>query len=122
MILPGNYIRDLLRQPAGTHVSAHGWVTTRQDFKKVKFIKLNDGSSQTDLQVVVEAGTVPEGILAQVDVGACVSVEGEIVASRGKEQAVELIAHKLTLHGTADLNDYPLQKQETKNEKLRELL
>jgi asparaginyl-tRNA synthetase len=122
MILPGNYIRDLLRQPAGTHVSAHGWVKTRQDYKKVKFIKLNDGSSQTDLQVVVEAGTVPEAILAQVDVGASVGVEGEIVASQGKEQVVELKAHKLTLHGTADSNDYPLQKQEVKLEKLRELL
>jgi asparaginyl-tRNA synthetase len=120
MILPGSYTRDLLRESPGKPVAAHGWVKTRRSSKKVHFIQLNDGSSLTDLQVVVEAGVVPEEIIAQVSTGACVTVEGELVASPGKGQAVELKAHKLTLHGTAP-SDYPLQKHEIGRDKLRDL-
>ena len=65
-------------------VLAQGWVKTRRDGKNVHFIQLNDGSSPVDLQVVLDAGVVPDDVVASISTGACLSVEGELVASPGK--------------------------------------
>ena len=121
MILPGSYIRDLLQQAPGTAVTARGWVKTRRDGKNVHFIQLNDGSSHTDLQVVVEEGLLPPEVIARVTTGASLSAEGELVASPGKGQAVELRAHSLVVHGAANPEDYPLQKKKHNLETLRPL-
>jgi asparaginyl-tRNA synthetase len=59
MIDKGGYIRDIFNKPVGTLAEACGWVKTRRDSKGVSFIQLNDGSSFQDLQVVVDAGTIP---------------------------------------------------------------
>jgi asparaginyl-tRNA synthetase len=121
MIQPGNYVRDLLRRAPGETVRAQGWVKTRRDGKSVHFIQLNDGSSPTDLQVVVEAGLVAPEVIAKITTGACLSVDGELVASPGKGQSVELKAIGLTVHGAADAEDYPLQKKKHNLETLRPL-
>ncbi|HEY2014036.1 MAG TPA: asparagine--tRNA ligase [Bryobacteraceae bacterium] len=121
MIQPGNYVRDLLRRAPGDTVCARGWVKTRRDGKSVHFIQLNDGSSSTDLQVVVEAGVVPPETIASITTGACLSVEGELVASPGKGQSVELKAKSLVVHGSADPESYPLQKKKHNLETLRPL-
>jgi asparaginyl-tRNA synthetase len=121
MILPGNYVRDLLRRAPGDTVTARGWVKTRRDGKNVHFIQLNDGSSPTDLQVVVETGTVPPELVARITTGACISAEGELVASPGKGQSVELRARAIVLHGAADPEEYPLQKKKHNLETLRPL-
>jgi len=121
MIQPGNYVRDLLMGVPGEAVHAQGWVKTRRDGKSVHFIQLNDGSSPTDLQVVVDAGLVPPEVIARITTGACLSVEGDLVASPGKGQAVELKARSLTVHGAADPEEYPLQKKKHNLETLRPL-
>jgi asparaginyl-tRNA synthetase len=121
VILPGNYVRDLLRAAPGTSVMARGWVKTRRDGKNVHFIQLNDGSSPTDLQVVVEQDVVASEVIARITTGASLSVAGELVASPGKGQAVELRARSLTVHGTADPEEYPLQKKKHNLETLRPL-
>ena len=121
MILPGNYVRDLLRSAPGTIVTARGWVKTRRDGKNVHFIQLNDGSSPTDLQVVLDEGVVPSDVVARITTGACLSVDGELVASPGKGQAVELKARSLTVHGAANPEEYPLQKKKHNLETLRPL-
>ena len=121
MILPGGYVRDLLRGAPGATVTARGWVKTRRDGKNVHFIQLNDGSSPTDLQVVLDEGVVPAEVVARITTGACLSVEGELVASPGKGQAVELKARALVIHGTANPEEYPLQKKKHNLETLRPL-
>jgi asparaginyl-tRNA synthetase len=121
VILPGSYVRDLLQRSPGTAVTARGWVKTRRDGKNVHFIQLNDGSSHTDLQVVVDEGAVPPEVIARVTTGASVSVEGELVASPGKGQAVELKARSLVVHGAASPEEYPLQKKKHNLETLRPL-
>ena len=121
MILPGHYVRDLIRGTPGTAVTARGWVKTRRDGKNVHFIQLNDGSSPTDLQVVLDEGVMPPEVVARITTGACLSVEGELVASPGKGQAVELKARALTVHGAANPEDYPLQKKKHNLETLRPL-
>ena len=121
MILSGQYVRDLLRAAPGTAVTARGWVKTRRDGKNVHFIQLNDGSSPVDLQVVLDEGVVPPEVVARITTGASLSVEGDLVASPGKGQSVELKAHSLTVLGTANPEEYPLQKKKHNLETLRPL-
>src|SRR5207248_11117312 len=111
MIQPDGYIRSLLQRSPGEKVLAQGWVKTRRDSKNVHFIQLNDGSSPVDLQVVLDAGVVAEDVVARITTGACLSVEGELVASPGKGQSVELKARALTIHGAADPERCPLHKK-----------
>jgi asparaginyl-tRNA synthetase len=120
MIRPGEYVRDLLHRPPGP-ATAHGWVKTRRDGKGVHFIQLSDGSTLRDLQVVVEAGTVPAEVLARATTGACLRVSGELVPSPGSGQAVELLARELHVYGEADPASYPLQKKGHSMEFLREI-
>jgi asparaginyl-tRNA synthetase len=121
MIQKGGYIRDIFTKPVGTSVEAHGWVKTRRDSKGVHFIQLNDGSSFRDLQVVIEAGQIPEETLAEATTGACLRVSGELVPSPGAGQAVELKAREIHVFGGADPATYPLQKKGHTMEFLREI-
>jgi asparaginyl-tRNA synthetase len=121
LIEPGCYIRDIFQKPLGSAVEAHGWVKTRRDSKGVHFIQLNDGSSFSDLQVVIESGAVAEQALAAATTGACVRVRGELIASPGSGQAVELKAGELNVYGDADPAAYPLQKKGHTMEFLREI-
>jgi asparaginyl-tRNA synthetase len=121
MIGPDGSIRAIFGKPLGTRVDAHGWIKTRRDSKGIHFIQLNDGSSFQDLQVVIEAGAVPEAALAQATTGACVRVSGELIASPGAGQSVELKASGLHVFGPADPATYPLQKKGHTMEFLREI-
>jgi asparaginyl-tRNA synthetase len=121
VIQPDQYIRSLLKRQPGERVLARGWVKTRRDSKNVHFIQLNDGSSPTDLQVVLDEGVVPPDVVAAITTGACISAEGELVASPGKGQSVELKAASITVHGAAPAESYPLQKKKHTLETLREI-
>jgi asparaginyl-tRNA synthetase len=121
MIVKGGYIRDILRGTVGQTVTAYGWVKTRRDSKGIHFVQLNDGSCFQDLQVVIEEGTIPEDILKHVTTGACIHVEGALVASPAAGQAVELKAQVIHVYGTADPATYPLQKKGHTMEFLREI-
>jgi asparaginyl-tRNA synthetase len=121
MIQPDQYIRSLLKRAPGERVVARGWVKTRRDSKNVHFVQLNDGSSPVDLQVVLDTGVVPEDVVATITTGACISAEGELVASPGKGQAVELKASSLKVHGASPAEHYPLQKKKHTLETLREI-
>jgi asparaginyl-tRNA synthetase len=121
MIDNTGYIRDLFQKPVGSAVTARGWVKTRRDSKGVHFIQLNDGSCFQDLQVVIEAGSIAESTMAHATTGACLRVAGELVASQGAGQAVELKAREIHVYGPADPATYPLQKKGHTMEFLREI-
>src|SRR5439155_7961094 len=74
-----------------------------------------------DLQVVIESGAVPETALAAATTGACVCVSGELIASPGSGQSVELKARDLEVYGPADPATYPLQKKGHTMEFLRSI-
>src|SRR5215813_8337750 len=117
MITSDNTIRAILTKPLGSPVQAHGWIKTRRDSKGIHFIQLNDGSSFQDLQIVIESTTIPE----QATTGACVRVTGELIASPGAGQPVELKASEIHVYGPADPATYPLQKKGHTMEFLREI-
>ena len=115
------YLREVFALTPGTAVEAHGWVKTRRDSKGITFVQLNDGSCFQDLQIVVEAGSVPDSELEKVTTGACVRFSGTLVESPASGQAVELKASGLEVYGAADPNTYPLQKKGASFEFLREI-
>src|SRR5258705_7178692 len=121
MIQKGGYVRDVLAKAPGADVTVQGWVKTRHDSKGVQFVQVNDGSTFVDLQVVVEAGAIPEDTLRSVTTGACVRVRGELVASPAAGQTVELKAREIEVYGGADPVTYPLQKKGHTMEFLREI-
>lgn len=105
----------------GTTVLVKGWVRSRRGNKNVSFIALNDGSTIANLQVVADVARFEEELLKQITTGASIEAEGELVASRGAGQRVELQARRLHVYGTADPAEYPLQKKGHSLEFLREI-
>ena len=92
-------------------VLVKGWVRTRRGNKYVQFIALNDGSCLATLQVVADLSKFSEDSLRDITTGASIAVRGQLVASQGKGQAVEVQAEEITVLGTADPENYPLQKK-----------
>src|SRR6187549_2224327 len=113
-------IKELLSTtPSGQLVTVSGWVRT---FRNNQFISINDGSTMQNLQAVVELNSVDEAQLKRVTPGACISVVGELVASLGKGQAVEVKVKELEILGDCDAEKYPLQlKNRPTFEYLREI-
>ena len=115
-------IKDLLQQPStGQRYTLKGWVRTKRESKNVVFFALNDGSTLQNIQVVADPSQTPEEILKKISTGAAVSVEGELVASQGKGQSVELQAQTISILGEADPEKYPLQPKKHSLEFLREI-
>src|SRR5690348_6612302 len=114
-------VREALGQPPGGKITINGWVRTRRQSKAVSFIELNDGSSFKNIQVVLEQGTLPPEVDAQVTTGSCIRVTGDLVASPAAGQPVELRAREVYVYGTADPASYPLQKKGHSMEFLREI-
>ena len=102
----------------GKEVLVKGWVRT---FRSNRFIAINDGSGLNNIQAVVDFENFDEALLKRVTTGACVAVSGELVASQGKGQAVEIIVKSLEILGDADANKYPLQPKKHSLEFLREI-
>ncbi len=111
----------LLKEAPGKEVLAKGWVRTKRGNKNVVFIALNDGSTINNIQIVCDMNHFTEEVLKPITTGACIGVTGDLVASIGSGQAVEIQAKEITIYGTADAETYPLQKKGHSMEFLREI-
>lgn len=100
-------------EAVGRHVKLQGWVRTRRDSKGgFSFIELNDGSCQGNVQIVAPGELSNyETVVKHLPTGASISVDGEVKASPAKGQATEVLASSVELIGTADPENYPLQKK-----------
>ena len=103
----------------GQLINVRGWVRSRRGNKNVSFIALNDGSTIKNIQIVVDLAQFPEENLKPVTTGSCISATGHLVASQGSGQAVEIQLTELEVYGTADPEQYPLQKKGLSMEYLR---
>ena len=108
-------------QLLNTTVCVKGWVRTRRGNKHVNFIALNDGSTIKNIQVVVDLANFDEETLKPITTGASLCVVGKLVESMGKGQTAEIQAEKIEIYGTADPEQYPLQKKGHSLEFLREI-
>ena len=95
-----------------------GWVRT---FRNNQFIALNDGSTNTNLQVVAELGLLDDSRLKRITTGASLRVSGTVVPSLGKGQQLEVKAANIEVLGDSDPEKYPLQPKEHSLEFLREI-
>ena len=103
----------------GQLINVRGRVRSRRGNKNVSFIALNDGSTIKNIQIVVDLAQFPEENLKPVTTGSCISATGHLVASQGSGQAVEIQLTELEVYGTADPEQYPLQKKGLSMEYLR---
>jgi len=111
-------IKELLSQePQGQEVIVMGWVRT---FRNNQFIALNDGSTNNNLQVVVELGKFDDELLKRITTSASLKVTGIIEASLGKGQKMDLKAVTIEVLGDSDAEKYPLQPKKHSLEFLRE--
>src|SRR5688572_14001149 len=108
----------------GSRVTIEGWVRTRRDSKAgLSFVAVHDGSGFEPLQVVAPAELPNYATEVQkLGAGCAVRVTGEVVASQGKGQAVELRAASIEVVGWVDDPEtYPMQPKRHTMEYLREV-
>ena len=99
-------------------VTVKGWVRT---FRNNQFIALNDGSTNNNLQIVVDFENTDPALLKRITTGAALSVSGRLVASLGKGQSVDVKATSIEILGDSDPEKYPLQPKKHSLEFLREI-
>jgi asparaginyl-tRNA synthetase len=112
-------IKELLTwPPQGQEVTVMGWVRT---FRNNQFVALNDGSTNNNLQVVLELGKFDDEFLKRITTSASLKVAGNVVESLGKGQKLELKANQVEILGDSDAEKYPLQPKKHSLEFLREI-
>jgi asparaginyl-tRNA synthetase len=114
-----NKIKEVLAfEPTNQQVIVMGWVRT---FRNNQFIALNDGSTNTNIQVVVELGKYDEEFLKRITISAALKVTGTLIPSLGKGQKSEIKASEIEVLGDSDAEKYPLQPKKHSLEFLREI-
>ncbi|HEY5933400.1 MAG TPA: asparagine--tRNA ligase [Kofleriaceae bacterium] len=111
-------------EPVGARVIIEGWVRTRRDSKAgLSFLAIHDGSCFEALQIVAPAELANyQTDVLRITTGCAVRVAGEIVASQGKGQSVEVRAETIEVVGWVDDPDtYPMQPKRHTMEYLREV-
>ena len=117
-------IKELLNNMQGEEsVLVNGWVRTRRDSKGgFSFLEINDGSCQANIQAIVEHSLKEfAGVDKKITTGSCIAISGQLVASEGKGQKMEIQAKAIEVYGSADVETYPLQKKRHSFEYLREI-
>ena len=111
-------IKEILKDASyiGTQVTVCGWVRTSRDSKNRAFIELNDGTSLSHLQIVIDKSKLSD-ISAFMPGGTALKVVGTVVKG-AVNNAVEVNADEITLLGECP-SDYPLQKKRCSLEFLR---
>lgn len=106
----------------GKDVSIKGWVRTVRNQKTFTFIEVNDGSTLSNFQVIADPDIPNYSKLSEeLTTGTSVDINGTIVESPGKGQAVEMQAKDIQIVGTCSAEDYPLQKKRHSFEFLRSI-
>ncbi len=111
-------IKNILSQGVvHSKVSLKGWV---KSFRSNRFIALNDGSTLSNLQCVIDFEATDEALIKKISVGAAIAVEGTLEKSQGKGQAIEIQVSSIEILGASDPETYPIQPKKHSLEFLRE--
>lgn len=104
----------------GQEVTIKGWVRTVRNQKTFTFVEINDGSTQSNFQVILDE-KLPnyQKLLVSLTTGCSVSATGRIVESPAAEQEIEMQATELQILGACSAEEYPLQKKRHSLEFLR---
>lgn len=116
------FIKELLENGklVDQEVTVKGWIRSLRKSKAFSFMVVNDGSSQLNLQIIVDESLNNYDDVSKLLVGSTVVVQGTAKASQGKKQSVEIQASLVEVV-CSNTDDYPLQKKATSFEFLREI-
>ncbi len=120
----GLSIKSVLNDAAliDTEVTICGWLRSKRDSKAgISFLAVHDGSCFDAIQAVVPNGldNYDDEVLA-LSTGCAVIVTGQLVASQGKGQSVEIQANAVEVVGQVDDPEvYPIAKKRHTFEYLR---
>ncbi|MFV0278671.1 MAG: asparagine--tRNA ligase [Parahaliea sp.] len=117
-------VAELLRGAVaiGETVEVRGWLRSKRDSRAgISFLAVHDGSAFDAIQAVVpEALDNYHGEVLKLSTGCAVVVRGELVASQGKGQSVEIQATSVVVAGwVEDTESYPIAKKRHTFEYLR---
>ena len=112
--------------PVGSSVVVRGWVRNRRDSSAaggMSFLTVHDGSCFDPIQVVARASLSNyEPEVSRLTTGCSVVVTGELVASKGRGQSVEIQAEQVDVLGwVGDPETYPVAAKQHSFEYLREM-
>lgn len=96
-------------------ITVNGWVLTTRPQKEVCFIKLNDGSHPSGIQLVCTPQHIEKH---NITIGCSIQATGTIVRSPSMEQPYELNVSDITVLGSCG-SDYPLSKSKMTFDYLR---
>lgn len=99
-----------------TSIIVNGWVLSIRSQKDLTFIKLNDGSNSSGVQLIVEEKMTE---LEKVNIGSSLQVTGILVKSPAKGQLFEIKVKNIKIYGLTNLDEYPLAKGKMALEYLR---
>lgn len=123
-MLERTYVKELYlnsEKYGDKEIKVCGWVRTIRDSKVFGFIELNDGSYFSNLQIVFEREKVSNyDVIAKLNVGSSVIVEGILILTPEAKQPFEIQAKNIVIEGEST-PDYPLQKKRHSIEYLREI-
>jgi len=94
----------------GKTVGVGGWILTVRagGGNKFFFVKLYDGTTADELQVIVDSSAKGFDQIEKLGNGSSLFVIGEIVQSPAKGQPIEMKAHEVRILGESDPVSYPL--------------
>lgn len=98
------YLQDHYSTFLNTDITLQGWILSVRTQKELTFIRLNDGSNTSGVQIIYE-GSLP----LSLSLGSSITATGTLVESPAKGQPYELKATQIILLGQSD-EDYPLCK------------
>jgi len=113
-------IKHIQTSDLGKTLTLCGWVRTSREQKNFTFLEINDGSTLSSIQIIVDEN-IPhyKDLVKQLSAGTSISVTGQLVESPGHKQKWEIKAHNLQVFGSCPAEDYPLQKKRHSFEFLR---
>jgi asparaginyl-tRNA synthetase len=119
--MKGPFIKDLLKSnEKKENITIKGWIRTKRESKNFCFLEINDGTCLKNLQVIVDEKIKDySNLLIKLGNGVSVEITGSLVESPAKEQAVELHANEVKIHGDCPQDEYVLQKKRHSFEFLR---
>lgn len=110
------------KHPIGEQLVMKGWVRTRRDSKAgLSFINLHDGSCFDAIQVIALNDLPNYDDIQKLTTGCSIAVTGEVKASQGQGQSIEVQAISIEVLGWVENPDtYPMSPKRHSIEYLRE--
>ncbi len=112
-------IKNIHASDIGKTLTLCGWVRTVREQKSFTFLEINDGSTLSNFQIILDSDLPHYAeLIRQLSTGASLRATGTLVESPGSKQKWEMKASAIQVLGSCP-EDYPLQKKRHSFEFLR---